>query len=548
MQSGRKFAVYYETDAFSLKNKVMGRQSAGVGFVKALARSKPAKAWCYARTQAGATEMAEQLAHNGAGDTEVPWIPHWQPERLAEPGLLFRPDPVLLPEAWRRNKGVGSRAYSLCGITHTTATHAAMEAIGSLATGPFEEWDALICTSEAVRHSVNVILDETADYLRERVGASRFSRPQLPVIPLGVHCQDFAPDALPTSEEARAALGIAPGQLVVLFVGRLSFHGKAHPLAMYLALEQIAREMPVTLLQAGWFGHTSIELAFQNDARAACPSVDYRVVDGRLPEDLRRAWAAADVFTSLADNLQETFGLTPIEAMAAGLPVVVSDWDGYKDTVRDGVDGFRVPTLTLPPGDGGDFATGHDLGGMDYDHYCGYTGQFVAVDVERAAEAFRRLALDPGLRRRMGEAGRDRALKHYDWSVVLARYTTLWAELHEARHAAVRGLAVRRQPDRPDPFTMFASYPTSAIGDDTLFRRVHAPGLSGPAAARELETMRFASSVLPRPEVAEGVLAAIATDNWTSASTVSVTLPHLPAQTLRRALAWLTKIGLLEHR
>ena len=28
--------------------------------------------------------------------------------------------------------------------------------------------------------------------------------------------------------------------------------------------------------------------------------------------------------------------------MAAGLPVVVSDWDGYRDTVRDGVDGFRI--------------------------------------------------------------------------------------------------------------------------------------------------------------------------------------------------------------
>jgi glycosyltransferase involved in cell wall biosynthesis len=47
----------------------------------------------------------------------------------------------------------------------------------------------------------------------------------------------------------------------------------------------------------------------------------------------------------LSDNIQETFGIVPIEAMAAGLPVVVLDWDGYKNTVRDGIDGFRVPTL-----------------------------------------------------------------------------------------------------------------------------------------------------------------------------------------------------------
>ncbi|HRE90473.1 MAG TPA: glycosyltransferase, partial [Myxococcota bacterium] len=75
------------------------------------------------------------------------------------------------------------------------------------------------------------------------------------------------------------------------------------------------------------------------------------IVGGETPasEAQKQAcMAAADVFVSLADNVQETFGLSVIEAMAAGLPVVVSDWDGYKDTVRDGEDGFRV-TTTMPP-------------------------------------------------------------------------------------------------------------------------------------------------------------------------------------------------------
>ena len=60
---------------------------------------------------------------------------------------------------------------------------------------------------------------------------------------------------------------------------------------------------------------------------------------------VRCCWAAADLFLSLVDNPQETFGLAPVEAMAAGVPVVVSDWDGYRYTVSDGVEGFRVPTL-----------------------------------------------------------------------------------------------------------------------------------------------------------------------------------------------------------
>ena len=52
---------------------------------------------------------------------------------------------------------------------------------------------------------------------------------------------------------------------------------------------------------------------------------------------------AADLFVSLADNPQETFGITPLEAMAAELPCLVSDWDGYRDTVTNDV-GCRIPT------------------------------------------------------------------------------------------------------------------------------------------------------------------------------------------------------------
>ncbi|MFD0936269.1 glycosyltransferase family 4 protein, partial [Methylobacterium trifolii] len=237
-------------------------------------------------------------------------------------------------------------------------------------------------------------------------------------------------------EAARAALGIAPDRVVVLFVGRLSFHGKAHPLPMYLGLERVARERPVTLVQAGWFANEPIERAFRDDAHKLCPSVDYRTVDGRDQSRLKLAWDAADIFTSLSDNVQETFGLTPLEAMAAGLPVVVSDWDGYRDTVRDGIDGFRVPTLAPAPGHGGDLADRFDLHVDNYDLYCGHAGQFTAVDVEAAGRAYAMLAGDPDLRARMGAAGAQRARECFDWSHVFGRYRDLWADLGERRRSA----------------------------------------------------------------------------------------------------------------
>ena len=66
------------------------------------------------------------------------------------------------------------------------------------------------------------------------------------------------------------------------------------------------------------------------------------------PEATRRSvWHAADVFVSPSDNIQETFGLAVLEAMASGLPVVASDWDGYRDLVADGETGFLVPTAMV---------------------------------------------------------------------------------------------------------------------------------------------------------------------------------------------------------
>ena len=63
--------------------------------------------------------------------------------------------------------------------------------------------------------------------------------------------------------------------------------------------------------------------------RAADAGADVLILD--LEDQARtNLYHAADVFLTLSDNLQETFGLTVIEAMTAGLPVVANDWNGYK--------------------------------------------------------------------------------------------------------------------------------------------------------------------------------------------------------------------------
>jgi glycosyltransferase involved in cell wall biosynthesis len=547
MASDFGFALYYHPNAYTFRSKIMGRQAAGLGFLRAVAHARLPRIWCYSHTREFAVQLANQLAELGAVKTGVAWVPSLQPARLSDPGLLYRPDPGIAHDAWTRDMHGLSHAYSICGVTHTIATHATNEMISALLRAPIEPWDALICTSASGRSAVENLLEMTADQLRERVGASRFTTPQLPVIPLGVHTADFA-----FSDEvkftARQQLGISDDEIAVLFAGRLIVHGKAHPLPMYAALEKAAHGFPVVVILAGIAPSEEMQKIFQDEAHTFCPSVRVIVVDGSDFDQYRSAWAAADIFTSLSDSFQETFGLTPIEAMSAALPSVVSDWDGYREGIRDGVDGFRIPTLALAPGRGGYLADRYDVGVDNFDYYSGHTGQFVAVDVELAAAAYRKLISDPALRRRMGHEAQQRARAEFDWSIVLRRYQELWKELGERRARDWSPRQARRRPDRPDPFTMFATYPTHVLRRGIAFMRREGMTREAALELRTARSINFATAILPSPDLIEDILALIPHGKWMSFEDLVQAQPNHSALARERALVWLAKMGVLRFR
>jgi glycosyltransferase involved in cell wall biosynthesis len=441
----------------------MGRQAAGEGFLKALARHGKAESlYCSTKDKAGFEAFSQQVRPWLSNSRQIRWLPAGNPLALAEAGTLYRPDPLINELAWQR-RFANQQAYSLCGITHTLASKGAMASIGDLLIAPIQPWDAVICTSRAVKTMVERLLGTWSEYLAVRLGAKPAVQFRLPVIPLGVDCEAFPQGqvAQETRSQLRQKLGIGPDDLVVLFVGRLIFNAKAHPVPMYLAMERAAQatNAKVHLIQAGWFEDEQQEVAFKNTASVFSPTVNHLFVDGRQPEIRQNIWSVADVFISLADNIQETFGLTPVEAMAAGLPVVVADWDGYKDTVRHELDGFRVPTLMPPPGCGLDFAANYHDDNLNYSTYVGHISLMTAVDVDACTEALTVLLTQPEVRQRLGENGRVRAREIYDWSVVIGAYEALWEELAEIRtKASVSAPVAPGKPPHPlcnDPFICY---------------------------------------------------------------------------------------------
>lgn len=548
-------SIFFNADGYDTSGpKLMGRQAAGQGFLRAYvaaaqARNLQASAWLTAQTPAA--EQEARRAFQQAGLTHsLELLGPASMHRLTQSGCLYVPQPGLSDLAWKRLR-VGERSFSLCGVTHTTASHAVMDTLSELPMAPMRPWDAVVCTSHAVHHTVQELVAQRMDYLRWKLGASHVELPQLPVIPLGVHVRDYDFSEADRAQ-ARAQLGVGPQEKVVLFVGRLSFHAKAHPHPMLLALQQVAERsgLQLHLVQAGWFASEAIEQAFKQACAQLAPNVKHHFLDARNARQRQIAWAGADVFCSLSDNIQETFGLTPIEAMAAGLPVVVSDWDGYKDTVRHGVDGFRIRTFMPRAGEGVDFAARYELGLDSYDMYCGKVCEFVAVDLAQTQAAFMDLLSHDALRLRMGAAARERAHQVFDWAVVMSQYEALWRELKSLRKAS-DGVSVSLgsnplscSPARPDPLALFSSYPTVVLHQTTQVTRCVVVDPENYARTVEMGVHRYARTVLPNWEQVQCIVRSLQAGPMSVAELLEqAALTDVGVR--RRHLVWMAKVGWL---
>lgn len=546
-----RVAIYFHPEAYTTSGpKLMGRNAAGESFLRGyLMHCNTDGFWVQVQQIDHANHFADIAKSVGRNET-VRAVDKQRLGALAEAGAVYFPGPNIGQYAWQRAL-FGHGAWSLCGITHTTSSAGAMDGLAELLTAPVYPWDALICTSSAVKDNVVRLLQAQADYLQARLGAARVVLPQLPVIPLGIHTQDFVYTAEQRAA-ARETLQADTDTLVVTYMGRLSFHAKAHPLAMYQSLELAAKAVgkKVVLIECGWHANDFIGKAFADAAAVACPSVRVVTLDGRVAENRQTAWAGGDVFCSLSDNIQETFGIVPIEAMAAGLPVVVADWDGYKDTVRDGVDGFRVPTMMPAAGLGLDLAQRHALAIDNYDMYCGHASTVVAVDVEATAQAFVRLFQSPELRARMGAAGRERAQGMYDWRAIIPQYEALWAhssELRKAQAGDYKALA-HPSPARLDPFHAFANYPTRQLTRETRLALVDEDvqaALARLRRYRQLAMVDYAKFVLPADEEVAMVLAAAHAAPGPAWNLVQQ-LPEGRQAFVFRALGWLVKLHVLK--
>ena len=105
-----------------------------------------------------------------------------------------------------------------------------------------------------------------------------------------------------------------------------------------------------------------------------------------------------DIFVVPSRNI-ESFGVAAVEAQACGLPVIVSDIGGLPEVVEDGYTGFLCPP----------------------------------EDINSLADFICTLISNPKLRKEIGEAGRSRVIKKYNWEESVDQVESVYSTLSSKR-------------------------------------------------------------------------------------------------------------------
>ena len=285
-------------------------------------------------------------------------------------------------------------------------------------------WDAVFCTSRTARDYCAKSYGALAGGLRELGLEGAGFKGRLEIVPLGVEPDDFG-----TMERkaAQAALGLPPGGLNLLYLGRINPADKADLMPLLGAASLLAERHDLRLILAGAAQRAYTDELFKAAGELGIKQRLFIVPDFDSAQKAM-LFGAADVFVSPADNIQETFGLSILEAMASKLPVVAAGFSGYRDLVLEGETGFLVPTLGPPSFEEPDAARP-----LMADHVAAMqVSQRTALDMDILLERLDRLLADAELRRDMGLAGRTRVESEFAWPKVMARMEQTWAGLKQS--------------------------------------------------------------------------------------------------------------------
>lgn len=461
----------------------IGRLVANHDFIKALVRYGSFDEYVLANpsveNQRGFLDVVDGWGLDAAARARVVPVPLVDlPARIArDPFHVFHAGGwgAFLPGLHRLRATHAPKPWPITGMIFSIHGREMLDYAVRLAYAGLRPADAIACLSHDGLDAFGRLLDAGA-----AIAGRRFAGR---LVPLGLGVDDDVLDAAGDREAGRRRLQIPADAVALLVLGRIT---PAQKMDLAPLLKVFARRVvpeaarPVVLVIAGGAADGDVRL-LQSLLDAYGVRAHTRVHANFLARVKPDLLAASDIVVSMVDNTQETFGLSLLEAMGHGRPVVASRFDGYKDLVDHGVDGLLVDTL---------WCEADPLAGlgdvMDPNVAQLVQAQSVAIDTEQLADHLGALIADEPRRLAMGAAGRAKVRERLRASAVVRQYEGLWDELAAAAAtlddwrtpSPATPIAARRavDPAALSPSFLFHAYPTGFLSpDDTV---VTVPGVA----------------------------------------------------------------------
>ena len=283
---------------------------------------------------------------------------------------------------WIHYRNAHGLNTSVFGFTHSLSYQRFTAAIYQILCSRPSGVDGILCTS--------LCAEDVLGSLFEQVQSTMKTPPPPPPLlrfPLPIQW-DTLPEAVVKDSD--------PFQ--VLFVGRLDWQTKADLLTLKNIIPKLPVQLNIRFIIAGSADNEAYLMLLRRELEPLGVTLKLSVSE----EEKHRLYQSSHLLFSPSDNYQETFGLTVIEAMGYGCVPVVTDFDGYRDLVREKI-GFRLKTVAarIPRQL---FAA---QGVVSEGTYHGWWSAGVSFDPLEAVRRIEQLARDRSLWERMSSAARE---------------------------------------------------------------------------------------------------------------------------------------------
>ena len=332
-----------------------------------------------------------------------------------------------------------------------------------------EPFDAIVTTSAAGEKAIQNIFEDIQHFIASRLKIQFSKRMPIVNIPLAIDDNFLSPR---DPESARRELNLPAKAVIIMYLGRLSETFKADLEPLLAAYRLLSIDHPNLHLMIA--GHDK-DGKYTSIVKTMADQLEIRnqvTVITNFPYSIKPLlYAACDIFVSPVDNIQETFGLSILEAMACALPVVASDWSGYRDLVAHGESGFLARTIWNPEAARLAEIVAPFPIKSEY-----FLAQQTVVDINELRQYLKILINNEDLRHRFGTNGRARVLERFCWRVVMNRYKDLWKEQWQQLDQTGQVVEWHAPLNIEKQFGHFA---TALLDAQTIFKRTsHVPLLS----------------------------------------------------------------------